>query len=214
MTKLFSLLMAASGAVAVAARDEVQGQVEAPAKPVNGQAAERVPGVPVLRYSATTQADREMPLAFKVSGYVAVIPQRRGADGRSRPLQPGDAVRAGEVLARVRDADYRERVNQAADSVHELGAARIKAQFDLECAQTLFASESLTRPDLDAAQAAFDANEARMAAARALVELAEIALRDAALVAPTSGVVLERRIEVGTLVSAGAVGFVIGKVAS
>src|SRR6185503_734006 len=42
------------------------------------------------------------------------------------------------------------------------------------------------------------------------IDLAVSALRDCALVSPASGVVLERRIEVGTLAGAGTVGFVLG----
>jgi RND family efflux transporter MFP subunit len=53
-----------------------------------------------------------------------------------------------------------------------------------------------------------------VAAARADVELAQIALRDCALVSPATGIVLERRIEVGTLVAAGTVGFVLGDLSS
>src|SRR6185295_14511167 len=85
---------------------------------------------------------------------------------------------------------------------------------DRNRARTLFAAQALVKPDLDAAEAAFDANVARIASARAQVELAEISLRDTALVAPASGVVLERKIEVGALVGSGTVGFMLGDVSS
>jgi RND family efflux transporter MFP subunit len=151
-------------------------------------------------------------LAFKVGGYLDVIAQRRGVDGRMRTLQPGDAVRAGEVLARVRDADYRENVAQSASSVREAEAGLAKARLDLERARSLFAAQSLTKPDLDAAQAAFDTGEARLASARAHLALANISLRDCALVSPLTGVVVERRVEAGTLTGTGVVGFVVARV--
>jgi RND family efflux transporter MFP subunit len=103
-------------------------------------------------------------------------------------------------------------VNQAASTVREAEAGLAKARLDLDRARTLFAAESLTRPDLDSAQASFDASQARLDSARAQVALAEIALRDCALVAPISGVVLERRIEAGALAGTGLVGFVIARV--
>jgi multidrug efflux system membrane fusion protein len=93
-------------------------------------------------------------------------------------------------------------------------ASLTKARLDLDRARTLFAADSLTKPDLDAAQANFDSAEARVVASRADVELALSALHDTALVSPAAGILLERRIEVGTLVGAGTVGFVLGDVSA
>jgi multidrug efflux system membrane fusion protein len=140
--------------------------------------------------------------------------RRAGADGRPRAVQPGDIVAKGTVLARVREADYRERVEQSRGKLAEGEAGLKKARFDLDRAVALFAADSLTRPDLDSAQASFDTAQARVAEAKADLELSSIALRDAALVTPSSGVLLERRIELGSLVGVGTVGFVIGDVQS
>jgi RND family efflux transporter MFP subunit len=152
-------------------------------------------------------------IAFKSGGYVDEVLQRRDADGRLRALQPGDQVNAGTVLARVREADYRERLNQAESSLREIEAALIKARLDWDRAQTLFASQSLTRPELDAAKANVDASAARIDAGRAQVELARLALADCAVASPITGVILERRIEKGTLVGSGTVAFLLGRVA-
>jgi multidrug efflux system membrane fusion protein len=122
-------------------------------------------------------------------------------------------VQAGEAIARVRDAEYREHVNRAAGSVREAEAALAKAKLYLERARGLFAVQSLTRPELDAAESAFESGEARLASARAQLSLTEISLRDCALVAPLSGVVLERRVEAGAQAGTGTIGFVIGRVA-
>jgi RND family efflux transporter MFP subunit len=165
-----------------------------------------------LRFSATIQADREMAVAFKTSGYVATIPQRVGPDGRLRPLQAGDAVAAGTVLARLREDDYRERLIQADSAIREIEAAHAKASLDLARADALFDSRSLTKPDLDAAQAGFDAAVAQLTSARANAELARLAVADAAVIAPMSGVITERRIETGAFVTPGAVAFVIARV--
>src|SRR5260370_35502853 len=67
----------------------------------------------------------------------------------------------------------------------------------------------MTRPDYDAARAAFASAEAKVAGARAQLEAAELSFRDATLVAPTDAVVLSRSIEVGTLANAGTVAFVL-----
>ena len=57
-------------------------------------------------------------------------------------------------------------------------------------------------------------SDLRVAAARADVELATLALRDCALVSTAAAIVLERRVEVGTLAAAGTIGFVVGDVSS
>jgi RND family efflux transporter MFP subunit len=180
------------------------------AQPVKTERVMPVPAPPAIRYSASIEAFEQVQLAFKSTGYVDELLQRKGADGRVRAAQAGDRVPKGAVLARVRDTDYRERVNQGRAKLAEAEASLTKSRLDLERARSLFGSESLTKPELDAAQASFDAAEARVTAARADIDLAVSALRDCALVSPASGVVLERRIEVGTLAGAGTVGFVLG----
>ena len=184
------------------------------AQPVKTQRVTLAPAQPAIRYSVSIEPFEQVQLAFKSTGYVDDLLQRRGADGRVRAAQAGDRVAKGAVLARVRDTDYRERVNQSRARLAEADASLTRSRLDLERARTLFGAESLTRPELDAAHAAFDAAEARVTAARADIDLAVNALGDCALVSPASGVVLERRIEVGTLAGAGTVGFVIGDVSA
>lgn len=183
------------------------------ARPVRVAAAS-IPQAPRgLRYAVTTQPSESVTVAIKANGYVATVQQVRGDDGRPRTLQPGDVVRAGTVLVRVREAEYLERLHQAEGSLEEVMAGQDKARLDLDRARALFEAESLTTPDRDAAQAAFDGATARVAAARAQVEAARLALADCVLTAPIDGVVLERRIEAGMLAGAGTVAFVLGRVA-
>ena len=211
MTRLCWTLAAATLIVLPGCK-EVEVKAEAPVRPVKVEAVQPLAQESRARYSATIQPDEQVALSFKVGGYVDTIVQRRGADGRMHALQAGDFVQAGEIVARVRDADYRERVNQAASSVREAEAAQVKARLDLDRARALFAAESLTKPDLDAAQTAFDGGQARVDSARSQVALSEISLRDCTLVSPIAGVVLERKIESGTLAGTGSVGFVIARV--
>jgi RND family efflux transporter MFP subunit len=185
-----------------------------PARPVKTMAVTAAEAAQGIRYSATIEAFEQVPLSFKASGYVDEVLRRRGADGRMRAAQPGDAIARGTILARVRASDYRERVNQARARIAETEIARGKARLDLERARILFESDSLIKPDFDAAQASFDSAETRVTSATADLELALISLHDTALVAPATGIILERRIEQGSLVSGGSVGFVIGDTSS
>jgi multidrug efflux system membrane fusion protein len=140
--------------------------------------------------------------------------QRATPGGGLHTAQQGDRVSRGLTLARVRESEYRERVKQARARVDESEASRVKAQLDLERAKTLFASQSLTKPDLDGAQAAFDAAEARISSARADLELALTSLRDTTVISPIDAVILERKIEVGMLAAAGTQAFVLGDVST
>lgn len=193
---------------------KVEGEeVKAP-QPVRAAAVAEAPAPAGVRYSATIEPYEQVTLAFKTSGYVDQVLVRRGADGRMRTAQPGDTVTRGTVLARIRETDAREKVAQGRSRLAESDASLTKARLDLDRAQALYRAESLIKPELDAAQAAFDGAEARVRSARADLELAESALRDCLLIAPSSGVVLDRTVEVGSLASPGAASFVIGDVQS
>jgi RND family efflux transporter MFP subunit len=225
MKRLTAVLTTAAAACLAGACSTVEGTE---ARPVLGvEAREAKAATPVkaeevalaapegaIRYSAAIEAFAEVPLAFKSAGYVDDVLRRSGADGRMRIVQAGDAVARGTVLARVRETEYRQRVSQGRARLSEAEAGLEKARRDLDRARLLFASESLTRPDLDAAQAAFDAGRARVDAATADLELATTSLHDTALVAPASGILLERRVETGSLAGTGTVAFVLGDVSA
>jgi RND family efflux transporter MFP subunit len=186
-----------------------QASERQPAQPVKTQVVSATAPQAETRYSASIEAFEQVALSFKANGYVDDVLRRRGADGRLRTAQPGDRVIKGTVLARVREAEYRDRVTQGRARLAEAEASVVKARLDLDRARALFQADSLTKPELDAAQAASDAAEARTTAARVDIDLALSALHDCALVAPATGVILERRIEAGSLAGAGTVGFVL-----
>jgi RND family efflux transporter MFP subunit len=222
------------------------------------------------RYSATIVPRTEVELAFKVGGYVDAIQQVRGVDGQMRDLQEGDRITAGAALARLRQSDYQVKVKQAESQAHEaksgvdvsksqyqealsgiasskaqlaeVEAAYEKAKLDFDRAQNLFASQSLTKANYDAAKSQFEATTAKVAAARsqvgmtqakadsakaqieviearsrmaqAVVQEAAIPLQDTALRAPLNGIVLQKSIEKGTLVSPGKTGFTVADTSS
>jgi multidrug efflux system membrane fusion protein len=206
---LVALAAAAAASCSKAvAREAVQPQ---PVKAAEVATAAAPTGV---RYSATIEPAQQVTLSFKASGYIDSVLQRATPGGGLHVAQQGDRVSRGLVLARVRESEYRERVNQGRARLAEGDASLVRARLDLERAKTLFASQSLTKPDLDGAQAAYDAADARMASARADVELALTALRDTTVVSPIDGVILERKIEVGMLAAAGTQAFVLGEVST
>ncbi len=190
---------------------------EAPVKeprPVRVAAVEPQGEQARARYSATIEPYEQVTLAFKSSGYVREVRRVRGADGQTRNLQEGDAVTAGTVLARIHDADYVARRNQAKASLAEALAGLEKAKLDFARADRLFQSQSLTKPDYDAARASLDAGQARLDSAKARLVESETSLADTVITAPSDGVILKRQIEAGALVSPGTPGFVLARMHS
>jgi len=189
-----------------------------PAEPtppaVRVQAVESGRGEHAARYSATIGPASRVDVAFKVGGYVDRIAQVTGLDGRPRLIQEGDRVAKGVELAALRKEDYAQRLDEANASVAEALASLQQAKVDGERAARLLASRSISQAEADAARAKADTAAARAEGARVRAEQARTALRDTSLRAPMSGVVLDRRVEIGTLASAGLVAASIADLSS
>jgi RND family efflux transporter MFP subunit len=162
-----------------------------------------------LRYSASVLPFAQASLSFKSAGYVTEIKQVMGADGRRRDIDSGDYVSRGTVLAQIRHQDLKNQLDQAAATLSLAQAQHVEAERDWERAKALFATESLTKPDFDRAQARFDSTLAAVDQAKANLRQAQLALEDADLTAPFSGYVLARNIELGNLVAPGTLAFTI-----
>lgn len=166
-----------------------------------------------VRYTATIAPSEQVDLGFKVSGYIREILQVSDATGHRRTVEQGDFITKGTVLARVRESDYIERVNQVQSQLVRSEASARKAQLDWERASHLFSTQSVTKPDYDSAKAQLDSARASVVGARAQLQDVQLTLQDCALVAPMDGVVLQRRIEVGSLAAPSVVGFVLANLA-
>lgn len=174
--------------------------------------AAEVPGSP--RYSAAILPANRVDLAFRVPGYIAEIEQVRDGAGRSRPLQEGDRVQRGQVLAGLRVGDFDARLSQANSQQAEAAAALAQAKQAYDRASGLYERKSLTRSDYDAAKAAHDGLIAKEAGARAVVDEARNARADSSLRSPLTGVILRRIVEVGSFVGPGTPAFVIADTSS
>ena len=167
-----------------------------------------------LRYSASVLPFAEAVLSFKSAGYVTEIRQVTGADGRRRDIGSGDYVARGAVLAQIRHQDLKNQLDQTTATLSAAQAQNVEATKDYERAKTLYASESLTKPDFDRAQAKFDSTLAAVDQATANVHQAQLALQDADLTAPFSGYILARNIELGNLAAPGTPAFTIADTSS
>ncbi len=134
----------------------------------------------------------ETRYAFRVPGKIA-----------NRAVELGDAVQAGQVLARL-DPQDREPARSAARS--QLEAAQTEARLagiELERVRELHAQRYVSRAQLDRQQAAADAAQARVRAARAAHTQADNELAFQTLRAEVAGVVTAVEAEAGQVVAAG-----------
>ncbi|WP_444921943.1 efflux RND transporter periplasmic adaptor subunit [Microbulbifer sp. CnH-101-G] len=165
-------------------------------------------GIEGFPYSAVVNPYTQVNVAFRTEGYIDEIPTRR-ALGETRILQGGDRVIQGEPLAIVNDEQYRDKVVEAAANVSKAEAARRKADLDYKRASALFATASITAPDYDAAREEYEVSQAAVVGSKARLDNAKEDLNDTVLRSPLTGVILQRNIEVGTLVHRDTVGFVV-----
>jgi len=186
-------LITALGALVACGRAEVP---PTPPLPVTVVGVGSTGGGPnAIRYSGSIVADVSVDVAFRVSGVVDEVTQVRGADGRTRNLQDGDRVHRGDVLARLRQDEFRDQLTDADASLRQ-------AQADFERTSQLYENRSVSKADYDAAYARYTASRARGSQAA-------ISLRDATLRSPIDGIILKRSVEVGSLAGPSAPAFTV-----
>ncbi|MEO5586443.1 MAG: efflux RND transporter periplasmic adaptor subunit [Novosphingobium sp.] len=144
--------------------------------------------------TGTLAARRELPVGIAgEGGQVAQV-----------LVQPGQWVGKGQVLAVL---DRSVQVQQEASQGAQIQVARADAQLaqaNLDRAQKLVARGFISKADIDRLTATRDAASARVRVASA--QLGELQARTQRLniVAPEAGLVLERRVEPGQVVSSGS----------
>jgi multidrug efflux system membrane fusion protein len=135
-------------------------------------------------YLASVRFDHETDLSFKVGGILVSIGPAPGTD-----WDEGTPVKAGTVLAELKQADF----------INALNSARAKAELagkTLERFRKLRATDAISQQELDV-------TEADWQTAQSQLDQAEQNLRDSRLVAAKHGVVLMRHVNSGVTVGAG-----------
>jgi multidrug efflux system membrane fusion protein len=154
------------------------------------------------RYSGSIVAGSRVELSFRTPGYVEALGTIK--DGATtRDLQEGDAVTKGTELARLRPEDTEQHLSSARAALAEAIASKSLGARELERAEKLFGSGSISRAELDMAKARAQTAGARVQAASARVSEAQTAKGDSRLRAPIDGLILRRSLEAGALVTPG-----------
>jgi multidrug efflux system membrane fusion protein len=135
-------------------------------------------------------------------------------------------LQVDQVSGQLEQARHNEQAARAQLAEAEASAAR--AALDYERASALYADKAMTKTDFDSAKAQFDSTRAKVDAARSQIQSARAAiqasqatlgsanlgLHDTAVIAPFTGAVVQRSVELGSLVAPGALAFSLADIGS
>jgi HlyD family secretion protein len=119
------------------------------------------------------------------------------------PIEEGDRVTRGQVLARLDDAVLVAQAGSARAAVAEVEAALALAQADLRRATELSRTDAVARQTLEQRQANLRQTEARLLSARARLEEAEARQAQTLILAPADGIVARRSVLPGAVAQPG-----------
>jgi membrane fusion protein (multidrug efflux system) len=165
------------------------------------------PGEGDLSLAATTQAIQDAVIYARTSGYI-----------RKRHVDIGDRVEAGQLLAEIDSPEIAQQLRQAQADLQQSQRNLDLQKASLELARTTLAryqaadaEGAVAKQAVDQSAAAHQTAQAAVAAAEANVEsnranvqrLVELTSFQR-VVAPFSGTVIQRNVDVGTLITAGS----------
>jgi RND family efflux transporter MFP subunit len=193
---LFVLLIAFSVAKALSAR---KAQQEAVAQ----ASIAKIQTVVELAESDVIKAEiRELAQGLPISGSIkavnsALVKARAPGELQDLTLREGDAVKAGQVVARIDATEYRARLKQAQEQADAAQAQIDIAQRQWNNNKALVDQGFISKTALDTSWNNMTAAQANHKAALAAVEMARKILDDTVLRAPISGIVAQRLAQPG-----------------
>ncbi len=151
-------------------------------------------------------APRELTLGIAVSGAVravesATIKARVPGELQDLQLREGDAVRAGQIVARIDTTETQARVRQAQQQADAARAQMTISQRQFDNNRALVAQGFISKTALDTSQASLDAAKANYQAAVAGADVARKSLSDTVLKSPLTGLVAQRFVQNGERVA-------------
>ena len=161
-------------------------------RPVRATEIHYAPVTATNRYFGSVQARHEIDQAFRVSGKIV-----------ARSVDVGQRVSAGDVIARLDDADYRLARDAASQQLDAALTRQRQAESDWRRLQALKGDGSVAESDEEHAQSELRTARAAAEAKARELELARNQVEYTILRASSGGVVTSVRFEAGQVVSAG-----------
>jgi membrane fusion protein, multidrug efflux system len=189
-----ALLLIAGGAARVLAKRQA-----APA-PVAAVKAE--PVIELAAGDVFIVQNIELSQGVPISGSLkavnsAVIKARVAGELQGLTVREGDAVKAGQVIARVDSSEYAARVRQAQETADAAKAQIDIAQRSFDNNKALVDQGFISRTALDTSLASLQSAQANHKAALAALDVSKKSVQDTVLTAPISGIVSQRLAQPG-----------------
>lgn len=164
--------------------------------------------------SVATATMDEIRTGPMISGQLAAettasVRAKIGGSVTETAFDAGRAVTRGAVLARIEARDLEDAAAASAVAVTSAENALAIARSELQRTEALVKGGALAQRDLEAARNAVANAESQLAAARARASSARAQLGDTIVRAPISGVVSEKAVNTGDVVSAGTLLYTI-----
>ena len=145
---------------------------------------------------------RSLAVSLPLSGSLAplssaTIKSKISGVVEATTVQEGMAVSAGQVLARIDQADLRARLQQQQAMLDEAQAKLSMATKNEANSQALLSQKYISQNAFDSTQNTVALARANVKSAAAMVEIARIALNDGIIKAPVSGIVSKRHVQAG-----------------
>ena len=143
-----------------------------------------------LPVSGAVQPVRQATVKSKVSG-----------DVRQITVREGEAVQAGQVLARIDTADLDAKLLERIGALESAKAQLAMAGKTRTMNQTLLKQNFISQNAFDTSESSYIVAQGSVKSAEAQVQIAQNALRDAIAVSPLTGTVAKRHVQPGEKVA-------------
>jgi len=167
-------------------------EVKLPARPVKVFRVGYISEGGMTPYAGEVRTHFETILSFRVAGKII-----------ARPVEIGDRVRKGQLLAKLDTSDYRLSVESIKAQLKSAVADRDFAKDDLTRYRELLEQKVITNPDFDRHQTAYTNALERVAALEAQLKQTTNQLHYTELSADRDGVITALEVEKGQVVAAG-----------
>lgn len=141
-------------------------------------------------YVGETYGKTDVEIQSRVEGWITGI-----------HFKEGQAVEKGQLLYTVDDLPIKTKVDAANSRVAQANTQMVKMKSDLERVEPLTAMNALSKRDLDAATASYEASKNEVEIAKASLRNAEIELSYTRIKAPVSGIIGISKLREGDYVS-------------
>ncbi len=190
---LVLLLLAAGVLRALSTRKAQQAQLAAP----KAETVVELAATDVLRAQV-----RDLAQGLPITGTLkavnsAIVKARVAGELQGLTVREGDAVKAGQVIARVDPGEYQSRVRQAQQQADSARAQVDIAQKQYDNNKALVDQGFISRTALDTSLSSLNAARATHNAALAAVDVARKSVDDTVLRAPIAGLVAQRLAQPG-----------------